>query len=28
MTLGIAIGMGILWYGNYLVALTGAVKGV
>lgn len=27
MTLGIAIGMGILWYGNYLVTLIHAVKG-
>jgi hypothetical protein len=28
MTLGIAIGMGILWYGNYLVTLIHTVKGV
>jgi hypothetical protein len=28
MTLGIAIGMGILWYGNYLVTLIPTVKGV
>jgi hypothetical protein len=28
MTLGIAIGMGIIWYGNYLVILIQTVKGV
>ena len=28
MTLGIAITMGILWYGNYLVTLIHTVKGV
>ena len=28
MTLGIAIGMGILWYGNYLVTLIHTVKGI
>ena len=28
MTLGIAIGMGILWYGNYIFTLIHAVKGV
>ncbi|MDD1700852.1 MAG: hypothetical protein LUQ04_08685 [Methanoregula sp.] len=28
MTLGIAIGMGILWYGNYISTLIHAVKGV
>jgi hypothetical protein len=27
MTFGIAVGMGILWYGNYLVTLVRAVKG-
>ena len=28
ITLGIAIGMGILWYGNYLVTLIHTVKGL
>jgi len=28
MTLGIAIGMGILWYGNYLITLVKTVNGV
>jgi len=28
MTLGIAIGIGILWYGNYLITLIKTVKGV
>ena len=28
LTLGIAIGMGILWYGNYLITLVKTVNGV
>jgi hypothetical protein len=28
MTLGMAVGMGILWYGNYLIQIIKAVKGV
>jgi hypothetical protein len=28
MTFGMAVGMGILWYGNYLFALIRQVKGI
>jgi len=28
MTFGIAVGMGILWYGNYLFTLIRQVKGI